>query len=113
MTTTRTRFPVSAAVVVYVRPVAPAMSAQAPPFASQRCQRYAKARRGVPVHVPRCAVSVRPSSATPSTVGGSMLDGATGATASVPAESRVALPTSFVAVTRTRTTWPTSSGSSV
>jgi hypothetical protein len=37
VTTTRMRRPVSAAVVVYVRAVAPAMSAQSAPLVSQRC----------------------------------------------------------------------------
>ena len=62
----------------------------------------------MPVQPPVWALSVLPSVATPSIVGGETLAGAAGATCAVPDESAVAVPASFVAVTRTRTTRPTS-----
>ena len=51
VTTTRRVEPMSAPVRVLVEPVAPAMSAQLSPAASQRCHWWPKAIAGVPVHV--------------------------------------------------------------
>ena len=65
---------------------------------------------GVPVQVPRAAVSVPPSRAVPEIVGAAVFSGATGATAVVGAECARRVPPSFVAVTTTRRVRPTSVG---
>ena len=64
----------------------------------------------VPDHVPGDAVSVWPCCAVPDTVGGDVFAGAVAlaATTAVWAESAVALPAEFEAVTWTRSVEPTS-----
>ena len=53
----------------------------APPSVGQRSQRYANDIGVVPDHVPRFAVSVRPSTASPTMLGSAVLFGGTSATA--------------------------------
>ena len=65
----------------------------------------------MPVQVPGLAVSVSPSAASPSTLGGSVLTGGAAAIgAAVGAEASVVEPPALVAVTSTTTAWPTSPG---
>ena len=73
VTRTRTVEPASAAVSVYVDPVAPSIGAQFPPLSSQRRQEWESA--GVPVQVPSAAVSVSPSAGVPLTVGRAVANG--------------------------------------
>jgi len=62
----------------------------------------------VPVQVPGDAVSVRPSCVVPATEGAAVFDGACPETTAVCADSAVAEPAPFVAVTATRIVEPTS-----
>jgi hypothetical protein len=55
---------------------------------------------------------VAPSCAVPAKVGAAVLAGAAGSTASVAALSAAVAPAALVAVTTTRTVWPTSAGES-
>jgi hypothetical protein len=64
----------------------------------------------VPVHVPAEADRTCPSAAVPEIVGGDAFDGATPVTVEVGAETAVALPALFVAVTATTSVAPTSAG---
>src|SRR5512133_3496284 len=77
---------------------------------------YVSVGAGVPVQAPGSAVNVWPATAAPVTDAATEFAGATGAggaasTAAVASEVDVSLPTSFLAVTTTRTYEPTSSGS--
>ena len=63
---------------------------------------------GVPVHVPRSAVSVSPSRVVPEIDGDAVLTGGVAATRPVWVEVDVVDPAAFVAVTTTRTVEPTS-----
>src|SRR5215217_7225072 len=104
---TLSSWPTSAERTPYVCPVAPEMSTQSFPPALHRCHWYENVV--APVHVPLSEDSVSPTSAAPSTVGRPVFFGAAaGATTPVPFESFVVLPSSFVAVTRTRSVWSTS-----
>src|SRR4051812_38931096 len=95
----RRRWPASAAVSVYVVPVAPVMSSHAAASVSQRCQRYPYEIGSVPVHVPRVAVSVSPSRSVPATCGAVVLTGGAALTVALAAVDTVAAPAAFVAVT--------------
>ena len=65
----------------------------------------------MPVQVPGLAVSVSPSAASPSTLGGTVLTGGAAAIgAAVGAEASVEAPPAFVAMTSTTIAWPTSAG---
>jgi hypothetical protein len=68
---------------------------------------------GVPAQRPGSAVSVSPSRGVPSRLGAAVLIGGAGSTASVRPEVAVAVPPRFVAVTRTRSSAPTSPGPAV
>src|SRR4051812_1506474 len=70
VTTTRTACPTSAGVRSYVEPVAPVMSVQLVPSASQRCHWCPKPTGGVPVQAPSPAVRGRPSRVVLLTGGG-------------------------------------------
>src|SRR5215210_355966 len=85
------------------------MSLQAAPAASQRRHWYAISIVGVPVHSPGSAVSVRPSRATPLTVGATVLTGGRAAITGVKALTATALPPAFATVTATRMVAPASS----
>ena len=91
-------------------PVAPGMSAQFVPSASQRCHWWPNVIAGVPVHVPLPAVRVRPSVVVPLTDGAAVLAAGSGATSAVGADGRLSLPPAFVAVSTTRMACPTSAG---
>ena len=91
-------------------PVAPGMSVQFAPEASQRCHWWVTSIGPVPVQAPSCAVSVPPSVAGPVTLGAPVLAGASATTASVAGDVAVSVPPAFVAVTTTRMAWPTSAG---
>jgi len=88
VTRTRIRTPTSALRSRYVvpEPAGPAMGAQfepsaAPPSVGHRSQRYANVIGVVPDQLPRLAVSVRPSMASPTMVGSVVLWGGTSDTA--------------------------------
>src|SRR4051794_41405429 len=81
VTTTRTVLPTSTGTRSYVAAVAPVMSAQLAPAASQRCHWCAKEIAGVPVHVPSPAVSVCVSVVVPVTDGAAVFAGGAGTTA--------------------------------
>src|SRR5712692_8473752 len=92
----------------YVVPVAPTMSTQLLPFASQTCHWCVK--ETAPVHVPLLAVSVSPTAAVPEIVGRLLFTGAVAsATTPEPFVPADALPSAFVAVTTASSVWPTSS----
>ena len=61
---------------------------------------------GVPVHVPRSAVSVSPSRVVPEIVGAAVLTGGAAATPAVAADVAGVAPAAFVAVTTTRIVAP-------
>ena len=82
--------------------MAPAMSAQFAPVASQRCQRAAKVIVGVPVHAPSVTVSVWVSTSVPETDGAVVFAGGAGATTCA-SDADWAVPPGPVAVTTART----------
>ena len=89
VTTTRSVLPASAGVAVYVVPVAPAMSAQSPPAASQRCQLVGERdRRRAGPRAGRRRSASRRRARVPETAGRPVL---TGARATTPAVAAVAL----------------------
>jgi len=77
------------------------MSTQFAPPVSHRRQRYAKLIGAVPDHVPAEPVRTCPDFAVPEIVGTAVFAGGMG-TSAVAAESAVADPAAFVAVTRKR-----------
>ncbi len=88
------------------------MAVQPPPTEEQRCHWYEKAIGCRPVHVPGDAVSVCPVTGVPETVGGSVLAGRAPPPATrttrVDFEVAAAVPSLFLAWTRTRIVWPMS-----
>jgi hypothetical protein len=110
VTCTRSVFAASTDLRTYVLSVAPPMSAQLPPFWSQRLHWYANVIGWLPLHVPAFAVSVCPTAAEPETVGGFVAAGfvAAACTVAVWFDAALADPSVFVAVTRTRRVKPTS-----
>jgi hypothetical protein len=111
-TATRKVEPTSAEVTTYVVAVAPAMSAQFAPEASQRRHWNEYVIGSEPVQVPCEAVSVCPVAAVPEIVGGLVLAGGVGAevTTAVAADVPLALPPGLPAVTTTRRVEPESAG---
>ena len=110
VTTTRMVEPTSAATRSYVGPVAPGMSTQAAPVASQRCHWRVRVIGPLPVQVPSSAVSVSSSRGVPVIAGSAEGSGAVGpVTTSVWLEVASAEPPAFVPVTRTRSVAPMSS----
>ena len=85
-----------------MEPVAPAMSEQFAPAASQRRHWYVKLIGVLPVHVPSPAVSVCPSWAVPLIVGATVFAGGTAATAAVCALVAGVPPAALVPVTTRR-----------
>ena len=111
-TMTRSVLPTSSDAVEYVWLVASVMSRQPAPVASQRCHWYVNEVGVAPFQVPLLAVSVFPSSEEPVIDGRVVATGAFVAAAritAVAADARVFVPAEFVAVTVTRSRWPTSS----
>jgi len=110
VTTTRSVWPMSALTTACVVVVAPAIAAQLAPPPSQRFHWYAYVIVPLPVHVPLAAVSVALRVAGPEIVGSAVFAGGlTVGMGAVTTESAVADPAEFVAVTSTRSVWPTSS----
>jgi hypothetical protein len=107
--------PTSPLTRTYDAPVAPAMSTQADPSASQRRHWRVYVIGVIPVQIPSVVVSVCPLTALPDTTGGDVLAGGAGAetTTGVAAESAELDETVLVAVTRTRIVEPTSTATSV
>src|SRR5215218_5259067 len=111
----RSVWPASALVAMYSSEVAPAMSTQLSPFASQRRHWYSNATGSVPVQWPRSTVRVLPTRAVPLIVGGIVLSGwlpvgcepAAAITADGP-ELAVTVPPGPDIVTTTRIVWPSS-----
>ena len=103
VSTTRMVAPASPLASTYVVAVAPEISAQLLPAASQRCHWCVSVGAGFPLHVPAFAVSVWPTTAVPLIVGSTVFDGATGASATVVVcvDVAEALPALFVPVTTT------------
>jgi hypothetical protein len=88
------------------------MLRQPAPVASQRCHWYVNEVGVAPLHEPLLAVSVLPSSEEPLIDGRAVATGAfvaAGRMMAVAADSREFVPAEFVAVTVTRSRWPTSS----
>jgi hypothetical protein len=115
VTRTRSRRPTSPLRTWYVLPSAPPMGGQfepsgAPPPLGHRSQRYAKDIGVEPDQVPRFAVSVRPSTASPTMLGSPVLFGGfpPPRTIRVGFDAALSEPSAFVAVTRTRSLRPTS-----
>jgi hypothetical protein len=113
--TIRSVCPTSAVVATYWSPVAPAMSAQLAPSASQRRHRKVNEIVSVPVQWPRSMARVLPARGVPETVGGTVLSGGSPAgrvgaatTAAVGSESCRVVPPGPAAVRATRTVWPAS-----
>ncbi len=104
MTFTRTVWPTSDDVSLYVVAVAPAMSPQPPPVPTQRCQWYANCGAGVPLHDPGLTVSVLSSCGLPEIDGDAVFFGAdpVATTALVGRDVATPEPLPFVAVTCTR-----------
>ena len=85
------------------------MAAHAPPVASQRDQAYVNAIGAAPAQVPSFATSVWPSVVVPEMVGGTLFWGAAPlTTTALTAEGESVVPPPSVAVSTTRTVWPTS-----
>src|SRR5262245_40030417 len=107
---TRTRMvePTSSWSSVYVLSSSLASGTQLEPDPSQRCHSYAN-EVGEPLQVPVLALSTWPSCAVPDTTGGdTFAGGAAGTTTPVAADTALAEPPAFDAVTTTRTVNPTS-----
>src|SRR5262245_41475325 len=113
VTVTRIVLSLSALTSVYVFWVAFGIGVHAPPDASQRDHAYANVMP-VPVHVPSFAVSVWPTTAEPTIVGGAVFGGpAWPLTTAVALDAARTPPAGvagsvFLAVTRTRRVEPTS-----
>src|SRR5438874_6488612 len=113
VTSARSRWPVSSLRTPYVWPVAPLMLTQAVPSAAQRCHCRENVE-GVGDHVPFVTDSVPPTTAEPESAGRTEFDGPFfEPTTSVAADVADALPSELIAVTTTRTVWPTSPATSV
>src|SRR5437588_2788735 len=86
------------------------MSAQPPPVPVQRCHWYVYVIGCVPVQLPLLTVSVLSSLGVPAIVGGAVFFGAcpVACTTSVGRDVASPEPELFVAVTWTRSRWPTS-----
>src|SRR2546421_3482644 len=108
VTWTRTVPATSAEVSAYVEAVAPEMSEQFAPAASQRCHWYVKLIGALPVQVPLAAVSVCPSWAVPLIVGATVFAGGDGATAAACVLVAAVPPAAFVPVTTSRSVEATS-----
>ena len=78
------------------------------PFTSQRRHSYVKVNGAVPPHEPLVVDSVWPWVVVPETTGSPVLTGGPAATTADTGEFVVAVPAAFVAVTTTRSVWPTS-----
>src|SRR5690348_12299961 len=102
------RLPTSSERTPYVRPVAPSMFTQLVPSLLHRCHCRVK-DEGVGDQLPFETVSVPPMTALPVTVGRTEFVGPFAeSTGSVAPEVADAWPSAFVAVTTTRSAWPTS-----
>ena len=89
--------------------MAPAIGAHAPPVASQRDQAYVNVIGAAPAQVPSVPTRVWPSVVVPEMVGGAVFWGAAPlTTTAVGAEGESVVPPASVAVSTTRTVWPTS-----
>jgi len=107
VTVTRIVLPTSAVTSVYVAALAPAITAQAPPVASQRCQARPYASGPVPLNVPVVDVRIWPARALPVIVGSPVAAGAA-ALAGTVRSARHAPATSRGTSTDTRRTPPSS-----
>ena len=108
--TTRRVWPTSAGTRSWVAAVAPGMSVQPEPGASQRRHWRVNTIVGVPVHVPSLEVSVWPSMVVPVIPGAAVAAGVASATAAVGELSASAAPTPLAAWTCRRMVAPTSAG---
>src|SRR5207248_2245845 len=106
-TSTRTEWPSSSLVRVYVESVAPSIGAK-PPLPSQRSQEKVRVAAGS-LQVPGSTVKLEPTIASPATDGATVGTGTGTLTGEVRAESALPAPPAFVAVTVTLMPKPESS----